>query len=171
MVFSWLAEPGITAFKFLQTSGNMENETLVHFIIVVSLVTCPAQPLSYAHHCNGRASPQNDIVGDRLCAFCFSTLSSRMLPLAVWFPRLNSIVMETEKERGGERKTRSTPSLETTNAGLTQNNPPSLLHLSHLPCEAKLSRQSANGFGFSRRKTGGGGETCYKMQPSDSKHL
>ncbi len=157
MVFSWLAEPGITAFKFLQTSENMENETLVHFIIVVSLVTCPAQPLSYAHHCNGRASPQNDIVGDRLCAFCFSTLSSRMLPLAVWFPRLNSIVMETEKERGGERKTRSTPSLETTNAGLTQNNPPSLLHLSHLPCEAKLSRQSANGFGFSRRKTGGGG--------------
>lgn len=65
MMFSWVAEPGITAFKFLQTSGNMENETLVHFIIVVSLVTCPAQPLSYAHHCNGSAGPRNDIVGDR----------------------------------------------------------------------------------------------------------
>jgi len=30
---------------------------------------------------------------------------------------------------------------------------PSLLHLFHLPCEAKLSWQSATGFGISRRKT------------------
>lgn len=123
-MFSWVAEPGITAFKFLQTSGNMENETLVHFIIVVSLVTCPAQPLSYAHHCNGSAGSRNDLADERWCAFCFSTLSSCMLPLAVWFPCLNSIVMETEKERGGGWKARSTPSLETSNAGLTQNNPP-----------------------------------------------